>query len=235
MALTKEAHHILQYVEMMWNLHDKFPDIEQIVSFVNSPANKVKPPLESALTREECTRLIAHDEDLHKSFELRGIKWDIDTGYDGLTEEQLAVAAVVLDYTDKRPLGEKLKKLGIPQSQYRGWQRSKVFREYIKTRSEQLFSDGLPEAHAALMKRVNEGDIKAIKLFYEMAGRWSSRGPENDLDLKVLMTRIIEIIQVNVQDAKVRSAVATDLGKLLSGSMGNLAQPKEIEYVNIDQ
>ncbi len=112
-----------------------------------------------------------------------------------LSDKQLAVISTLLNPLDTRTQSQKLKELGVLPVTFQGWLKSKRFSDYFKARSEELFGDALPLAHDALVKRVADGDIRAIKLFYEVSGRYTGVRKEEVTNLKLILARVTELMQ----------------------------------------
>lgn len=148
----------------------------------------------------------------------------------GLTVEQLAVANVLLDYTDKRTQAAKLKSLGIGSQRYQGWLNQPEFQQYIRGRSEALLGAVTHEAHAALLSNVQRGDVQSLKLYYEMTGRWSSK-TSGEFNIQFILNKVIESIQTHVKDPIAIEAIAHDIFGLLPGSNG-MAAPVGVAGVN---
>jgi hypothetical protein len=59
--------------------------------------------------------------------------------------------------------------------------------------------------------------MKAISLFYEMTGRWSSK-PASEVNVEYLLIKVLETIQKHIADPDVLRAIATDLGQIANPS-----------------
>jgi hypothetical protein len=215
MALRPEAVQIINYYEEWYHSNDdidkKAPDIEKMSKDLDMTASKIFTFLRLESTIE--------------ALERRGIK--LPGTINGLSAEQLAVANIILDFTDRRPQAKKLQELGIGSQRYQGWLKQPEFQRYIRGRAEALLGNVQHEAHAALLGNIQRGDFQSIKLYYEMTGRWSSK-TAGDLNIQFIMMKVIESVQRNVKDPVAIQAIANDIAELLPGENANNALPVEI-------
>lgn len=144
------------------------------------------------------------------SLESRGIipPWILEKNPTGLTKEQLAVASSLNSVKDRRSDEKKLRDLGVSHRQFTGWMHSKTFSNYMKASSNLLVANFEHEAHTSLLRSLSAGNVNAMKLYYELTGRYNP-AYENGVNVQLLMTRLIEIIQSEVHDAKVLSVIAS--------------------------
>ena len=144
-----------------------------------------------------------------------------------LTEQQMTVANVLMDTMDKRARVKKLMELGVSTQQYSSWLKDPVYKAYCLERAESLLQENLPVAHLALIDRVGQGDLGAIKYFNNLIGRFNdspqSRSQQNiavNIDNRTIeedkaqLMQIIEIIQRHVKDPETLEAIGTDILKL---------------------
>lgn len=193
--LNDKARQLINHCEFEWFSKGALPTPEQLqTTFKLSPKK-----LNELLT----------DPDVLKSFEGRGIPT-----IEGrtLTAEQVTAINVVLNTTDKRSQTKKLADMGIPAAKWNGWKQSAAFKEYYKKRVESIFGDALPDVHMALMDRAVNGDLGALKFYYEITGHYTGNGQA--VDLKMILERVFEIISLHVKDPNVLSSLAGDLLKL---------------------
>lgn len=127
----------------------------------------------------------------------------------GLSPEQVTAINTVINPMDQRSRRKKLQDMNISAAQWAGWMRMPQFASYIKTRSESLLTDAIPEAHMALVDNVMRGEFTSIKFLYEMTGHYD--GNKQPIDLPALVQRIIEVIQVHVKDPETLLAISHDL------------------------
>lgn len=132
-----------------------------------------------------------------------------------LTPMQLIVANTILDTIDTRSEKKKLQDLRVSTATYQSWCADPVFRDYIVARAEKLLGPAQADAHLALVDQVKAGNLAAIKYYNDLVGRFTqdSGGVNVNVgtnaskqDFKLLLFRILEIIQDEVDDpqAKIR-------------------------------
>jgi hypothetical protein len=207
--LTADETSIMFAVEEFWSRERFFPGTSEIVSMTHLPEKVVTEVMTSG------------------RFDTRWEKLGIDTGAlplakqrelgkneSRLTDKQIALASVLLNPLDKRSQTQKLKDLGIQPVTFNGWMKSKKFTDYMAQQSEMLFGDIMPLARDALLRKVMKGEVGAIKLYMEMRGEY---GKNNDAqnDFRLLVNRLVEVIQQHVRDPKVLQAIAEEI-KLLT-------------------
>ncbi len=135
-----------------------------------------------------------------------------------LSDKQLAVINTLLNPFDRRSQSKKLAELGIGASVLHGWMKDKRFSKYYNDRAEELFGpEGLPVAHEALMRKVAEGNLGAIKLFYEVSGRHTGVNKQEVMNLKLMFARFTEILQRHISPDVMR-LVINDLNNAMSMS-----------------
>lgn len=144
-----------------------------------------------------------------KSFEGRGMP--IVEGRE-LPVEQITAINEILNTTDTRSQKKKLQDLGISAQQWNGWKQNVAFKAYYKKRVEQIFGDALPDVHMALMDRAVNGDLGALKFYYEITGHYTGDGKA--VDMKMILEQVFKIISMHVKDSHQLSAIAGDLLKL---------------------
>ena len=154
------------------------------------------------------------EEGFRRNLLARGITLEDRNGV--LTDAQLTAANIVLDLTDNRSLKKKLADLKVPTQLWESWLKDVGFQNYLRQRAEGLLGDNVHSAHLALLDRVRSGDTGAIKLYYEITGRYNpNRG--DSVDLAGLIMRVIEIIQRHVSNNDEVTAIAEDLITLAQG------------------
>jgi hypothetical protein len=140
-----------------------------------------------------------------------------------LTEQQMAVANVLLDVLDSRSRIKKLTEMGISTQQYNLWLRDPVYRQYCLDRAESLLIENQPVAHMSLINRVSQGDLGAVKYFNSLTGRYRERekaqvevNVNNQFGAPQLIA-IVEIIQKYVKDPETLELIGRDILELNTG------------------
>jgi hypothetical protein len=157
-------------------------------------------------------------------------------GFQVLTEQQMAVANVLLDVLDSRSRIKKLTEMGISTATYNLWLRDPLYRQYCLDRAESLLIENQPVAHMSLINRVAQGDIGAVKYFNAMTGRYRERekaavevNVTNQFGNEKLIA-IVEIIQRHVKDPALLEAIAGDILALNASPGGAPALSGPLNY-----
>jgi hypothetical protein len=188
---NEQERQIISYIESEWFLKGSKPTPETLSSKFGMTSRAIG----EFLNRVE----------VKKSIEARGIP-PIEAN--DLSPEQIRLINEMLNVSDTRSERKKLADAGISAAKWAGWKQDPKVREYIRTRSESILGDAIPDAHLALVERVRTGDISALKFYYEMTGRYT--GQNANLDPKVLLTRVFDIIAKHVTNPIVLQAIATE-------------------------
>jgi hypothetical protein len=204
--ISGEEWDIVCAVEQFWHTNRYFPSNKEISEETVTPVERVAELLESPAVK---TRLEARGINYDASPPAK--KGELKKNLTRLTDKQLATAMCILNVADTRSIQEKLRTLGVPEATYYGWTKSKVFQEFMETQMEDMFGDAMPLAHRALISKVVNGDMRAIKLFYELTGRYKSQENETVQNVKILVLRLIEILQRHIKDPVILQAVAEEI------------------------
>lgn len=131
-----------------------------------------------------------------------------------LSAEQLAAANVLLDFSDSRSQAAKLRSMGIPTTKYNNWLKNPHFLRYLRTRAEDLISGTQHEAHVALLRNIQRGNQRSIEYYNEMTGRYNPRR-ESEVNVTLILVRLVEVIQRHIRDPEVIRAIAADFNEVL--------------------
>lgn len=194
-VLSELERNLINYCETEWFLKGALPTPERLCE-------------EFKLTPKALNKIL-EEEIVQKSFTGRGMP--VIEGRD-LPVEQITAINTILNMTDSRSQKKKLQDMGISAQQWNGWKQSKQFKAYYAKRVEQIFGDALPDVHMALMDRAVNGDLGALKFYYEITGHYTGDG--RAVDLKMILEQVFKIISMHVRDSSQLSAIAGDLLKL---------------------
>lgn len=154
------------------------------------------------------------------------------TGYESwLTPQQVAAINCIIDFRDIRTVDKKLEQIGISTQKYRGWLTDPQFKTYLMSRAEAAIQNYVPEMHGKVIELAQDGDMKAIKLFYELAGR-VDRSPKaaqvqvNNFNQNETFTKLVEAVQRHVKDKKVLAAIAREFDQLTGGMAAGTSSPQ---------
>jgi hypothetical protein len=137
----------------------------------------------------------------------------ITIGESSLTARQTAAASVMLNLIDRRSNEKKLRDIGVSTEEYTNWMQDINFAKYMAERSEVLISNSVHEAHLGLMRGVQQGNTASIKLYYELTGRYNPN-EENNVNVRMLIGRVLEAIQQHVRDPDTLNKLAVSLSQL---------------------
>lgn len=155
---------------------------------------------------------------VQKSFKYRGITYP--SMKDILNDRQLMAIATMTNYIDRRSDEKKLRDLGISSREWATWLLDDEFQKYLYERSERMFVGAQHEAHLGLIKGVRNGNVASVKLYNEMTGRHNPEA-DNNLNVRLLLHGIIEILQKHVKDPVMLHSIA--------GEMMNFAARQSID------
>lgn len=143
----------------------------------------------------------------------KGVKFKGTKGV--LTAPQMMIVNMLLNLGDRRSEREKCEASGITPQQLSAWRRDKQFIGYMQNRAEQMFKDSDDIAYLNVMRNMQGGDLSAAKFYFEMTGKYQ---PSLKLDVNVdmILARVIEILQVRVKDPNVLEAIASDFDGLMT-------------------
>lgn len=207
------------FAEQYWRSNKCFPSFGEFAS-------------EFGLTQHEAMGELK-DEIVRKHLTARGIDWNADTPTETsansrrtgrakrLSDIQIAAVSTILNPADRRSVNAKLESLGIPSSTYQGWKKSKLFMAYLTQQGEELFGENMPEVHNALTMRAIEGDTRAIKQLYEVSGRYRPGQSDNVANVKMMVIRLVEVIQRHVHDPQVLAAIAKEVQQITENEISS--------------
>lgn len=154
-----------------------------------------------------------------RSMAARGIPFP-DPG-EKFSQRQMAAAATMLSYVDRRSDEKKLRDIGVTPREWAGWLQDEEFANYLRDRSERMATNSLHEAHLGLIKGMRSGNTASIKLFLEMQGRYNPE-QENQINVRLVLHKFIEVIQRYVKDPITLHNIARDLSSIATqDSFGN--------------
>src|SRR5678815_650035 len=154
-----------------------------------------------------------------------------------LDARQIAAANLILNYADKRTTDAKLKALGVSPTEWYGWQRQASFGNYLAQRTSDLLEDNKHEANLGLLRAASRGDTNALKLFYQMTGQVKTEETEQYQNLKVVMARFFEMLQLKIKDRELLADIADSFEAMINGSnavervLESIGETKEITAV----
>jgi len=194
--LTLQERNIVSYCEQRWFLDGVLPTPETLC--------------ESFLLTPKALNTILNKDLVKQSLEERGIP---TISGRGLSPQQVTAIHTMTNLADGRSYRKKLSDMGISETKWNGWRRDPEFAEYLKDITLKIFDGSLPDAHLALIENVQRGDLSSLKFFYEITGYYT--GSEKQLDIRVILNRVLDIIATHVQDQETMALISRDFGLLI--------------------
>jgi hypothetical protein len=201
----------IPFIEEFWNKKGFFP-----------------PPLELRKRGVQNPSALLEKPVFIKAMESRGIIIS-----DGVAEPpvdfskaQLAAIVTMTDYLDQRSATSKLKNLGLTSTQWNAWMKDTKFKEYVHELSAKNFVDGIHMAQLGLARKLETGDVNAIKYYYEVTGRFQG-GDQNNQNIRLVITKLVEVLQRRIKDPELLAAIGRDFETILNGGTPAAQIPAE--------
>lgn len=190
----------VNFIEKRHSTTGGLPDNDAIIEYLNFLKHRVNNQ---------------HIEDLKEnplfiaSMKSRGINFEDYI----ITSRQMAAASVMLNLTDRRSDEKKLRDIGVSTEEFSNWMLNRNFAQYMVQRSEQMISNSVHEAHMGLLRGVRQGNTASIKLYYELTGRYNPN-EESNVNVRLVIGRVLEAIQKHVRDPNVLNSLAVELSQI---------------------
>lgn len=88
---------------------------------------------------------------------------------------QVKIVQLMVDIDDKRSLKAKLESINVPRRTFYNWMEDQRFREYLQSQVDLITEAKLPDAWKSLMRNIDRGETQAIKLFFELKGKYTPK------------------------------------------------------------
>lgn len=200
---------VLGWIEEWWLRREQFPPVDAL--------HKFYPDFDLSAALKHETFLYALDQ--------RGIK--LPSPDDKLTPAQVAAIATLSNFTDARSRSAKLRDLGITATQWQGWLKNKHFKEFLHELAGNNFMDNVDAVQEGLLNAARRGSTDAVKLYMEMTGRYTGQSQEV-MNLKIILSRLLETIQIHVKDPAVIREIGIDFELIMTGG-----KPRELKEIDI--
>ena len=156
----------------------------------------------------------------------RGIVRNNRTGQ--FSPEQLAAITLITNFSDPRSPDAKLASIGVSPEMYNGWMQSADFKRELQRRADDVLDNVYPEAQTALAQKVRQGNVQALRFYYELTGRVQTAEVVN---VKLVMVKMIEAVQKHVRDPEILQAIAAELSGVMPGMIE--AEPPPVAASNV--
>jgi hypothetical protein len=193
---------VLSYVEQLYWETGKVPSQAAVVDGLD--------PLASLKTRN-LVKKAWEKERFQRALTERGIEFKIEEKI--LSPKQIVLVNMLLNVGDKKSLRQKLELLKVTMVQYNAWLRDPAFHQYLTMRTEQLFNHSDHEAYKSLVEQVMNGDVTAMKLFFEMRGIYNPKVTV-DINIETVVYRLVEIVGRHVRDPQILQSIAKEVEEL---------------------
>lgn len=130
-----------------------------------------------------------------------------------ISSRQMAAASVMLNLTDRRSDEKKLRDIGVSTEEFSTWMLNHNFAKYMAERSEQMVANSIHLAHMGLLRGVNQGNTASIQLYYKLTGRYDP-DQESNVNVRLVIGRVLEAIQKHVRDPNVLNSLAVELSQI---------------------
>lgn len=199
--MTSDEWDTVCFIEQHFEKHDAFPRLRTIAQGVG-------------ITQVRASELM-NSPVVQKALDNRGIEWrPVDPEL--LSAEQLALIQVLLDISDKRTIKEKLRGLGISYVKYHNWRKHPKFQEAYTKAGEALYGASLPQVHQSVIAEATSGSFPHQKLVLAMTGRWDEKKNSEQLNVRYILMKVLEIIQTHVDDADTLTKIAGEFETILN-------------------
>jgi hypothetical protein len=140
--------------------------------------------------------------------------------------------SIITNPTNRRPLKDKLAQAGISYYRYKAWLNQPAFAAYVKEIGERLLHDHVQDVHTRVVERATNGDIAAMRLYYDLTGRTDSSTNKAVQDLSATVRLLLEVITRNVTDVTVLDKIQKEIAAVTDGrGTGNSINDFEFENI----
>ncbi|WP_129408073.1 phBC6A51 family helix-turn-helix protein [Marinitoga lauensis] len=108
----------------------------------------------------------------------------------GLSRKQLKAIEMLIDIENNYTHKEIYTQLEISHDTFYKWLKNPLFIEELNKRSEEFFKRSLYKVNAALLKKIEKGDVSAMRLYFEKLNEFKEKielsgSVENKIDSKL--------------------------------------------------
>lgn len=200
--LEERGVHLVNFIERFHATTGTMPDRATMMEFLTQHGYSFD-GLDKLLRSELFTR----------SMTSRGLLLEVMSSKGHLTPRQIATAAVMTNLSDRRSDEKKLRDLGVSTTEWETWKLDTNFMEYLNARVERILGNSISDAHLGLVRSAKSGNVPAIKLLYEITNRYNPE-QQNNLNIQLILARIVEIVQKYVKDPEILQGMGTELTQL---------------------
>jgi hypothetical protein len=90
----------------------------------------------------------------------------------GLTRKQIDIAVILADPSETRTITKLCSDEGVPRRTFYNWMGMENFVSFVNSLVDQYSDAELSKVWRSLIKKAQDGDVQAIKLYFEMKGKY---------------------------------------------------------------
>lgn len=194
-----QENNVIAFIEQFYYSRKRIPNISEMIPYLDIDSEEIK-----KLVRQP--RIIAALE--RRGIDPTAMLSSTATGVPMLSPRQIAAANVMLNFGDRRKPDQKLADLGITPEEYQGWLQAPHFKKFLAGMADDVLDNAYPDANVALAQKVRDGNIPALRLFYDVTGKTNQ---QEVIKAKVLVGKILEAVQRHVTDPRILEAIAEEI------------------------
>lgn len=88
------------------------------------------------------------------------------------SKKQIKAAEMLVDPTFQGTVTELCQMVGVSRNTFYRWMNDDKFKEYLNSVIDQYADGELPAVWKALISKCKSGDVQAIKLYFELKGKY---------------------------------------------------------------
>lgn len=211
--MSKDEWDVVSCVEQFTMSKGRFPSLRHISNVTNITQVKVSDILKNPIVQT--------------ALDNRGIEWR-PVSSDLLSPEQVATIQVLLDLSDRRTIKDKLASVGVSPTKYYNWKKTPKFIEAYREASEALYGEALPEVHRSLIQEAVNGSYQHQKLMLAISGRWDEKKQNEQMNVRYVLMKVLEIIQTHVDNPETLNAIAGEFEAILNPETPAIVQAQPI-------
>jgi hypothetical protein len=216
MPISEDMVNCAQYIEQVWWESGRIPTDDKVAQVVG---------LDVAAVRKYWKQ-----EVFRNALKKRGVTLNLEEDdLPILSMQQMNVVAILLNTFDRRSMREKLESVQVSPQQLAAWMRDAKFSAHYRKRAERQFAEADATAYLAVIKGMEDGDLKATQLFLEMRGLYSPK-VQMDVNIDNVLVRVIEAVTKHVKDPTILAAIAEELDMIPGVSM---SAPQVTEAIEV--
>jgi hypothetical protein len=198
--LSSKEKNIVSYCEQYYHLNNgQFPTFEQIAFAHNYSIIE--------------TKYFFQNQQMIQALKRRGIDIDVlltQHANTYLSPTQIATALVISNFADTRPFDSKLEAIGVTPTEYYAWLKSPNYRNFVGELADQALDNIRPEAMTAFAQLIRDGDVRALRMYFEMTGAFEDNN-ETVKNLKLTLARVVESVARHVNDPTTLAKISAEI------------------------